>query len=59
MGKHRLTVYVEVLNEKANTCNKYALCKACIDKVSHEYAYTVKGFNYLLFCLYKFIVNNK
>jgi hypothetical protein len=45
MGKHRLTVYIEVLNEKANTCNKFALCKACIDKVSREYAYSNKIVN--------------
>ncbi|RGB26946.1 hypothetical protein C1646_769764 [Rhizophagus diaphanus] len=45
MGKHRLTVYIEVLNEKANTYNKYALCKACIDKVSREYAYSNKIVN--------------
>ena len=45
MGKHRLTVYIEVLDEKANTCNKFALCKACINKVSREYAYSNKIVN--------------
>ncbi|CAG8559890.1 9942_t:CDS:2 [Funneliformis caledonium] len=45
MKKHRLTIYIQVLNEKANTCNKFALCKACIDKVSREYAYSNKIVN--------------
>jgi hypothetical protein len=45
MGKHRLTVYIEVLNEMANTCNKYAICRACKTKVSREFAYANKIVN--------------
>jgi hypothetical protein len=45
MGKHRLTVYIEVLNEMANTCNKYAICRACKTKVSCEFAYANKIVN--------------
>jgi len=45
MGKHRLTVYIEVLNEMANTCNKYAICRACRTKVSREFAYANKIVN--------------
>ncbi|CAG8790709.1 5693_t:CDS:2, partial [Dentiscutata erythropus] len=28
MEKHRLTIYIELLNEKANSYNKFALCKS-------------------------------
>ena len=45
MGKHRLTMYIEVLDEKANSCNKFALCKACKNKISREYAYSNKIVN--------------
>jgi hypothetical protein len=45
MGKHRLTVYIEVLNEMANSCNKFAICKACKTQVSREFAYANKIVN--------------
>jgi len=35
---HRLTSYIEVLDENANQYNKYAICLACIELNSHSYA---------------------
>ncbi|CAG8592818.1 7208_t:CDS:2 [Funneliformis mosseae] len=42
---HRLTIFIEQLNEKANLCNKFAICKACKIKVNYEYAYENKFAN--------------
>jgi len=36
--RHRLTSYIEVLDENANQYNKYAICLACIELNSHSYA---------------------
>ncbi|CAG8513550.1 4851_t:CDS:2, partial [Scutellospora calospora] len=45
MIKHRLTTYIIVLNEMANKCNKFAICKACKEAISQEYAYSKKIVN--------------
>ncbi|RIB18963.1 hypothetical protein C2G38_1307432 [Gigaspora rosea] len=45
MVKHRLTTYIIVLNEMANTCNKFAICKACKEAISREHAYSNKIVN--------------
>jgi hypothetical protein len=47
---HCLTVFIEQLNEKANSCNKFAICKACKIKVNYEYAYENKFANTKLLC---------
>ena len=35
---HNLTEYFIVLQEKANKCNKYAVCKACVRGTSYAEA---------------------
>jgi hypothetical protein len=45
MGKHRLTEYILVLNEKANSCNKFAICRACKTQISYDFAYSNKIVN--------------
>ncbi|KAF0459336.1 hypothetical protein F8M41_000798 [Gigaspora margarita] len=45
MVKHHLTTYIIVLNEMANTCNKFAICKACKEAILQEHAYSNKIVN--------------
>ncbi|EXX63561.1 hypothetical protein RirG_151210 [Rhizophagus irregularis DAOM 197198w] len=44
---HFLTPYVVVLHsvKKANSCNKYAVCRACISAVGKDEAYKNKFTN--------------
>ncbi|CAG8686096.1 8728_t:CDS:2 [Gigaspora rosea] len=50
MGKnkpiqHRLTEFIEVLKEKSNDYNKFAICLACKEAKSHKYTYSNKFVN--------------
>ncbi|CAG8593397.1 9106_t:CDS:2, partial [Scutellospora calospora] len=43
--QHRLTVYIEVLKEKSNDYNHFAICLACKEAEGFDYAYSHKFIN--------------
>lgn len=43
--RHRLTEFIEVLKEKSNEYNRFAICIACKEAEGHEYAYSKKIVN--------------
>ena len=47
---HCLTPYIEQLNEFSNTCNKWAICLACIEYKDHNYALLHKFTNTKKLC---------
>ncbi|CAG8458627.1 1819_t:CDS:2 [Ambispora leptoticha] len=48
--KHRLSGFIEILNEYSNTCNRYAICLLCIEAKGREEALKDKFTNTQRYC---------
>ena len=48
--RHRLTRYIEQLDEKSNSCNKKAICLACLEEKGRDFAIENKFTNTKKLC---------